>query len=133
MLDGTQDGSLNWLRGCSFLTIEGPNATSVIGPSAAQDRVLHDATSDIADALAPCAPHSDAEISPALRAFIEANAARLDVQLGLCFAPPHNRRRSEVTRLDGLGMRVICKACGQRNPARRQRRRDGNWTAPAQG
>ncbi|MGL3109146.1 hypothetical protein [Bradyrhizobium sp. BR 1432] len=43
-----------------------------------------DATSDVANALAERAAHTDAEISPGLQAFIQANATRrLDVQLAL--------------------------------------------------
>lgn len=43
-----------------------------------------DATSDVADAVAQRAADADAEISPALHSFIEANATRLfDLQLTL--------------------------------------------------
>ncbi|WP_128934013.1 hypothetical protein [Bradyrhizobium zhanjiangense] len=43
-----------------------------------------DATPDVAEALAERAADTDAEISPALQAFIQANATRrLDVQLAL--------------------------------------------------
>ncbi|RTE88604.1 hypothetical protein [Bradyrhizobium sp. LVM 105] len=44
----------------------------------------HDATSDVADALAERATNTDAEISPALQDFINANATRpFNVQLAL--------------------------------------------------
>jgi hypothetical protein len=43
-----------------------------------------DATSDVADAVAPRAADTDAEVSPALQAFISANGTRrFDLQLTL--------------------------------------------------
>ncbi|MBB4381539.1 hypothetical protein GGD66_001256 [Bradyrhizobium sp. CIR48] len=48
------------------------------------ERWSRDATSDLADALAERAANSDAEISPALQDFINANATRrFDLQLAL--------------------------------------------------